>query len=32
MGDVTMEKKRNLLNGEVEKSFKKLKMFIEKDK
>lgn len=32
MGDVTMEKKRNLLNGEAEKSFKKPKMPTEKDK
>ncbi|XP_011429640.3 ubinuclein-1 isoform X2 [Magallana gigas] len=32
MGDVTMEKKRNLLNGEAEKSFKKPKMPTDKDK
>lgn len=32
MGDVTMEKKRKLLNGEAEKSFKKPKMPSDKDK
>lgn len=32
MGDVTLEKKRNLLNGEAEKSFKKPKMPTDKDK
>lgn len=32
MGDVTMEKKRKLLNGEAEKSFKKPKMPTDKDK